>query len=261
MKRYLRIYLAILKINLAYLFAYRANFINNIIVSLGWGVFQIVWIVLLTGKRGDFYGWTQNDLVFLTLGYFMTLGIFHFLFSRNFDAFSRVIDRGEFDAILLKPLDSQMHATMRIVSYANLIRSLVGLVLIIGWTSVQQYSITLGEVFLFGLYIGVGVMTMYSIWLLFSTTLIWYPNLSNMIDLLYTINGFARYPAEMIKNSGKLVLYFLIPLLLTISTPVKILLHKNAVEDIVILTLCCIVLFTGSRIFWNHSLKHYTSAS
>ncbi|MFZ2026715.1 MAG: ABC-2 family transporter protein [Microgenomates group bacterium] len=261
MKRYLRIYLAILKINLAYLFAYRANFINNIIVSLGWGVFQIVWIVLLTGKRGDFYGWTQNDLVFLTLGYFMTLGIFHFLFSRNFDAFSRVIDRGEFDAILLKPLDSQMHATMRIVSYANFIRSVVGLVLIVVWTTVQKYPITYGDALLFGIYIGVGVMTLYSIWLLFSTTLIWYPNLSNMIDLLYTINGLARYPSEMIRYSGKVILYFLIPLLLTISTPVKILLHKNAIEDVIALTLCCVILFTVSRIFWKHSLRHYTSAS
>lgn len=261
MKRYLRIYLAILKINLAYLFAYRANFINNIIVSLGWGGFQIVWIVLLTGKRGDFFGWSQNDLVFLTLGYFMTLGIFHFLFSRNFDAFSRVMDRGELDSILLKPLDSQMHVTMRIVSYANMIRSLVGLVLIVVWTVVQRYPVTIMEIFLFGLYIGVGVMTIYSIWLLFSTTLIWYPNLSNMIDLLYTINGFARYPAEIVRNSGKIVLYFLIPLLLTISTPVKILLHKNAFGDVIILSLCCGVLFMASRMFWKYSLRHYTSAS
>lgn len=261
MKRYLRIYLAILKINLAYLFAYRANFINNIIVSLGWGGFQIVWIVLLTGKRGDFFGWSQNDLVFLTLGYFMTLGIFHFLFSRNFDAFSRVMDRGEFDSILLKPLDSQMHVTMRIVSYANMIRSVVGLALIIAWVIIQRYPVTIMEVLFFGIYIGVGIMTLYSIWLLFSTTLIWYPNLSNMIDLLYTINGFARYPAEMVRNSGKIVLYILIPLLLTISTPVKILLHKNAVEDVIALSFCSGVLFVVSRIFWNYSLRHYTSAS
>lgn len=261
MKRYFRIYLAILKINLAYLFAYRANFINNIIVSLGWGVFQIVWIVLLTGKRGDFFGWSQNDMVFLTLGYFMTLGIFHFLFSRNFDSFSRVIDRGEFDTILLKPLNSQMYATMRIVSYANLIRSVVGLSLIVGWSIVQKYPITFGEALLFGVYVGVGVMTLYSIWLLFSTTLIWYPNLSNMIDLLYTINGLARYPSEMIRYSGKVVLYMLIPLLLTISTPVKILLHKNALEDVVSLTVCSVALFIVSRLFWNHSLRQYTSAS
>lgn len=261
MKRYLRIYLAILKINLAYLFAYRANFINNIIVSLGWGGFQIVWIVLLTGKRGDFFGWSQNDLVFLTLGYFMTLGIFHFLFSRNFDAFSRVMDRGEFDSILLKPLDSQMHVTMRIVSYANIIRSFVGLALIIAWVIIQRHPVTIMEVLFFGIYIGIGIMTLYSIWLLFSTTLIWYPNLSNMIDLLYTINGFARYPAEMVRNSGKIVLYILIPLLLTISTPVKILLHKNALEDVIISSLWSGVLFIASRIFWNYSLRHYTSAS
>lgn len=261
MKRYLRIYIAILKINFVYLLTYRANFINNIISALGWGAFQIIWIVLLTGKRGTFFGWTQDDMILLTFGYFMVLGIFHFLFSRNFDAFSRVIDRGEFDAILLKPLNSQFHATMRIVSYANLIRAAVGLILIIFWMNLKHYTVTPFQVVLFSFYIGVGVVTLYSIWLIFITAVIWYPNLSNMVELLYTINGFARYPAEMIRNSGKIVLYLFIPLSLSISAPMKVLLHKNAWEDVGLLSFVCILLFYVSHKFWQHSLKYYTSAS
>jgi len=261
MKRYLRIYKAILKINFVYLLTYRANFINDIISALGWGGFQIIWIVLLTGKRGAFFGWTQDDMILLTFGYFMVLGIFHCLFSRNFDAFSRVIDRGEFDAILLKPLDSQFHATMRIVSYANLIRAIVGLTLIIVWMSLKHYVVTPVQVVLFSFYIGVGVVTLYSIWLIFITTVIWYPNLSNMVELLYTVNGLARYPADMIRYSGKAILYVFIPLVLSISAPMKILLSKNAWEDVVLLSFVSILLFFVSHKLWKHSLKYYTSAS
>lgn len=250
-----------LRINLVYLLTYRANFINNIISSLGWGVFQIVWIGLLMGKRGTVFGWTSDDMILLTFGYFMVLGIFHFLFSRNFDAFSRVIDRGEFDAILLKPLDSQFHSTLRIASYANLIRALVGLILIIAWIVIKHYTVTPLQIILFSFYTCVGIITLYSIWLIFITTLIWYPNLSNMTDLLYTVNGLARYPGEMIRSSGKVLLYILIPLSLTISAPMKILLHKNALEDVLILTVVGIALFVVSRMFWKHSLKFYMSAS
>ncbi|MCX6732397.1 MAG: ABC-2 family transporter protein, partial [Candidatus Roizmanbacteria bacterium] len=256
-----RMYMAILKINLVYLLTYRANFINNIISALAWGAFQVIWIALLTGKRGTVFGWTPDDMILLTFGYFMVLGIFHFLFSRNFDMFSRIIDRGEFDAILLKPIDSQFHATMRIASYANLIRALVGLVLIIIWIVIKHYTVTPLQVILFSIYICVGVMTLYSIWLIFITTLIWYPNLSNMTDLLYTVNGLARYPGEMIRSSGKVILYILIPLALSISAPMKILLHKNALEDVVILTVSGLSLFIVSRMFWKHSLKFYKSAS
>lgn len=261
MDRYLRIYWAMIKINFAYLLAYRANFVNNIISALAWGTFQVVWITLLMGKRGTVFGWTADDMILLTFGYFMVLGVFHFLFSRNFDMFSRIIDRGEFDAILLKPIDSQFHSTMRIVSFANLVRAIVGLVLIIVWIVIKHYSVTLVQVVLFGFYMGIGVITLYSIWLIVITTLIWYPNLSNMTDLLYTINGLARYPGELIRSSGKIILYILIPLSLSISAPMKILLQKNALEDVVILTLSALVLFTVSRLFWKHSLKFYMSAS
>lgn len=250
-----------LKINLVYLLTYRANFISNIISALGWGGFQIVWITLLTGKRGVVFGWKQDDMILLSLGYFMVLGIFHFLFSRNFDMFSRIIDRGEFDAILLKPVDSQFQSTMRIASYANLVRAFVGLNLIIIWITVRHYSVSLLQGVLFCLYIGVGIMTLYSIWLLFITTLIWYPNLSNMTDLLYTINGLARYPGELIRSSGKIVLYVLIPIALSISAPFKILLNKDPIGDVLILSGLCILLFVLSRLFWKHSLKYYMSAS
>jgi len=260
-KRYLRIYRAILKINLVYLLTYRANFINNIVSALGWGAFQIVWIVLLTGKRGTAFGWTQDDMIFLTLGYFMVLGIFHFIFTRNFDTFSRIVDRGELDAILLKPIDSQFHSTMRIVNYANLVRAIVGIVLIIIWSSLKHYHMSPIDIVFFCIYVGVGVMTMYSIWLIFVTMIIWYPNLSNMVDLLFTINGFARYPVEMVRNSGKIALYIFIPLLLSISAPIKILIHKNATQDIITLTLICIGLFMFSRWLWKWALRYYTSAS
>ena len=250
-----------LKINFAYLLAYRANFITHLISAFSWGAFQIVWIVLLTGKRGVVFGWTQKDMILLTLGFFMVIGIFHFLFSSNFYLFSRVIDRGEFDAILLKPIDSQFHSTMRVVNYANFVRACVGLILIIGWLVMNHYTVTFIQIVLFSFYIVVGIITTYSIWLLFMTTLIWYPSLNNMVEFLFTLNGFMKYPGEMIRFSGTIVLYLLLPLVLAVSTPVKILVRKNSLEDMIVLSLIAICLFIISRLFWKYALKSYTSAS
>jgi ABC-2 type transport system permease protein len=171
------------------------------------------------------------------------------------------MDRGEFDALLLKPLDSQFSSTMSIVSYANLIRAFIGLILIIIWLIIKHYAVTFIQIIFFSFYIGVGVITLYSVWLLFISILIWYPNLNNMAEFLYTLNGLARYPGEMIRNSGKIVLYILLPISLSISTPIKILLHKNPQEDIITISLVCLTLFIIARIFWKRSLKFYTSAS
>jgi len=261
MLRYFRIYKAIFKINTAYMLTYRASFINGIVSSLGWGMFQIIWMTLLTTKAKTVFGWRQDEMIFLAMGYIVSLGVFHFFFSRNFDAFSRIIDRGEFDSHLLKPLDKQFLISSMILSYPNAIRTMVGIGLIIWWSVIHQYHIGLFEVLNFSFLIGVGVMTMYSIWFIFITSLIWYPNLNNMVDFLYTINGLSRYPSEMIRLSGKIILYLFLPLILVVATPIRALLQKNMWPDELLLVVICALLFYLSRKFWKYSLKYYTSAS
>jgi ABC-2 type transport system permease protein len=241
--------------------AYRTSFINNIVSSLGWGTFQIIWITLLTNKAKIAFGWKQDEMIFLAMGYIVSLGIFHFLFSRNFDAFSRIIDRGEFDSHLLKPLDTQFLISTMILSLANVIRTFVGIGLMIWWAMAHHYHIGIFEVLNFSFLIGVGVMLMYSIWFIFITSLIWYPNLNNMVDFLYTLNGLSRYPSEMLRMSGKLILYLFLPLSLIVATPIRALINKNLWPDELLLLLICASLFYVSRRFWKYSLKYYTSAS
>jgi len=261
MNRYLRIYKAIFKINTAYMLTYRTSFINGLVSSFGWGAFQIIWMTLLTNKTKMVFGWKQDEMILLALGYSVSIGILHFLFSRNFDAFSRIIDRGEFDSHLLKPLDSQFSISTSILSYPNAVRTVVGLGLIVWWSIAHNYHIGLIEILNFSFLIGAGVMVTYSIWCLFITLLIWYPNLNNMADLLYTMDGLARYPPEMIRMSGNIILYFLIPLTLVVATPVRVLLQKNMWPDEALLLGLCVLLLYLSRKFWKYSLKYYTSAS
>ena len=261
MQRYLRIYKAIVKINTALIFAYRANFINHLFSTFVWGAFNVIWILLLTTKTKYVSGWRSDELVIITVGYVIITGVYYSLFAHNFENFSRIIDRGEFDGVLLKPLDAQFQTSMLRVSFASLIRTILGGVFLIWWISFHQYNIGLFQVVSFITLIGVGVMMMYAVWFFFITLLIWYPNLNNMIEFLYTINGFVRYPTEMLKASGLTPLLLFIPLSLIVATPVKVLLQKNAWGDVGLLLVLAIGLFALSRIFWKYALKSYTSAS
>ncbi|MCX6731279.1 MAG: ABC-2 family transporter protein [Candidatus Roizmanbacteria bacterium] len=261
MRRYLRIYKAVLKINLSLILAYRANFISHLFSTTAWAAFNFIWIGLLTHKASSAFGWRSDELVVITIGYIIITGIYYFLFAHNFENFSQIIDHGRFDSILLKPLDSQFQISMMDASYASLIRTVLGVIGLIWWVSAHHYSVGLFQVVSFIVLMGVGVVVMYSVWFLFITTLIWYPNLSNIVDFLYTLNGFARYPAEMLRNSGIPSLILLVPISLIVATPVKILLQKNAWGDILLIIVIGCTLFWLSRIFWKFALKHYTSAS
>jgi ABC-2 type transport system permease protein len=65
----------------------------------------------------------------------------------------------------------------------------------------------------------------------------------------------------MYKGASIFLFFALFPLTLVVVTPIKVLLQKASVNDIVWLVVCAISLFIISRKFWQFALRSYTSAS
>lgn len=245
--------------NVAYLLAYRASSINGAIASTGWGTFQLMWVFMLTNKVQRVYGWNRDQLVLLAMGYVFIIGIFHFFFSRGFEDFSYIVNRGELDAYLLRPIDTQFFVSSLRIRLTNIVRITLGLGSMIWWIQYRGLHVTPGGVLLFGLFTIIGVTVLFSLWFFFSSLLIWYPNLNNLSDFLYTFNGFARFPVEMMLRTGNIFLYLLVPLMLVVAVPVKALLWEFNPLYIAISCIGSIMLFVSSRIFWRFALKSYTS--
>ncbi len=261
MKKYWKIYLELLKINLTHLFIYRANLINNILSSVAWGLFSIVTMLLFTSQAKQVLSWSREELMFLTATYAVLIGIFHMLFSRNFERLSQIIHYGELDNLLVKPIDSQFTVSFWLVNYAALMRLVIGIGLIIYLIINQHWVVSWYTIFYFCLMIGIGVVTLYSVWLIFMTLIVWQTHLYNLIDLMYTISGFGRMPKELFQETIGMFSFIVLPVVLIINVPAKALLSKPVNVDAFILLVLCIVLFILSRRFWQFALKSYTSAS
>jgi len=261
MKYYFNVYKRLLKINFSELIAYRAGFINSIISSLGWGFFQMVWVYLLTAKIKSAYGWNRDELVILAASYILFMGIFHMFFSRNLDNLSRIINYGQLDGYLLKPIDSQLLLTCWQINYSQIIRLFIGSYFITSTLIQMRYYPSVTNVIGFATLLIFGIILMYAIWFVVATLLIWNPQLSNLIDFLYNITGMSRYPPSMVKEFKSIVLLFFIPLMLTVAVPVKAMINKVLLGDIVQLLIFSIFLLYISRQFWHFALRYYASAS
>ncbi|MFA5136632.1 MAG: ABC-2 family transporter protein [Patescibacteria group bacterium] len=257
----MRLYRALFRFNIQNLIVYRAHFINSTISTVGWGVFQYVWIELLTIRTKSAFGWSKQELVTLAILYIIIIGIFHFFFSRNFDRFSRIIDKGELDFLLIKPVDSQLIATTHIHNYPNLIRVILGVFFLMIYTRSNNLFFTIQGWIGLVVLAFFGIMLLYSLWLFYCTLLIWFPRLTNVVEFLYTINGMARYPAEMIRELRNFVLFFLLPFSISIATPAKVLVRGAWDGDILFLIGLSGMFFILTRVFWKYALQHYTSAS
>lgn len=261
MKRYWQIYKSFFRFSFSNFVTFRAYAINSIVSTVGWGAFQFIWIQLLTAQTKSAFGWSKDELVILAILYIVIIGIFHFLFTRNFDRFSTIIDRGELDFLLLKPVDSQFMATCFFLNFSNLLRSALGIGLLIVYVNYRHIMITAVGVAGFVVFALFGIMLLYSLWLFYSTILIWFPRLTNIIDFLYTINGIARYPVEMIMELRNFLILFLLPFAITIATPAKVLVRGALEGEVWGLLAISIAMFAFTRSLWKFALRHYTSAS
>lgn len=259
--KYLRVYRTLLSLNFAQLSAYRGAFLNSCLNTIIWGSFSIIIIFLLTSRTSSIYNWTASELYILAGLYNIVIGLFHMLFSRNFERFSRVIHLGQLDTILIKPLDSQFLLSFWFINYTSLIRIVLGvgtIVFIISTTGVSFNPLVLIPFILLCI---LSLIMLYSIWFIISTILIWFTNLTNLVDLLYEVNAVARFPQEMYKGFGQIVIYFLFPLTILLTTPAKSLLQRIQLLDVLILLLVSLSLLFISRIFWRRALRFYNSAS
>ena len=182
-------------------------------------------------------------------------------FSKNFDRFSHVIQYGELDGLLIKPINTQFALSFWYISYHSIVRVLLsvfytGFALSLAHISVNVESIAL---FLFaGLF---GIIILYAVWYLVMTLIIWFPDVYNMVELLFAVDTLSRYPPQVLWTMRVAAFFIFFPMTLIVSVPTKVLLHTVTAVDMTILMGFAVVLFYLSKIFWLFALRYYTSAS
>lgn len=261
MKRYVRVYLTLIRLNAESLIIYPANLYNSLIAAIVWGFFSLYSIILLTSQTRGAFGWTREELLLLNGIYGIIIGIFHTVFSQNFERFSSVIHQGQLDNVLIKPIDSQFLLSFWMFRWVGLSRILIALGYVIILFQSLALKFTYLDISLFSLLSLLGILLLYSIWYMIITLTIWFTRLANLVELMFNITGIARYPRTMLAQSVGYAFWFLFPLLLIINIPTKVFLHRLDIAEVFSLIILAVLLFLGSRVFWRFALRYYSSAS
>lgn len=260
MKRYFRIYRTFLGLNYARTMAYRADLLNGILASLFWAGFSVIAIYALTAKSPSVFGWTREE-IFVLIGVFniMVGGTFRMLFAKNFDQLTHIIERGELDGVLLKPIDSQFFVSFQYCSLYNGARVIFACIFtafMLHLANVPFSILALGEFLVLAI---LGLIILYAVWYIVLTLLIWFPDLYNLAESLYTIDQITRFPPQILNELRFLFLFF--PLTLVVSIPAKALLQKLTVFDTILIIITAVIMLFVTRTFWKFALRFYTSAS
>lgn len=247
--------------NISRLLIYRSNFINNLVSSLVWAVFAFITIILLTGKTQTIGGWSRSELMLLTAMYSILIGLFHTFLTRNFERMPIVINKGLLDVVLLAPVDAQFVLTTRLMNFTSLIRVVAGIVFVAFMMVSGHIPTNVAGIFGALVLLLVGLLLLYTIWFLVLIFVIYNPQLSNLVDLMFTVSSFGKYPRSMFGVLPREFFLVVLPLTFVSIPSVQMLLGRMSAEEYFGLFGYCVVLFALTRTAWLYSLRHYTSAS
>lgn len=257
----MRVYTTYVRMAIKSMLLFRVNTVGMLVSTVLWSGLTLSTVYFTTRSIRTVFGYSGEQLMILAAIQVIFLGFFHGIISKNMERIPELMNRGTFDFLLLKPIDAQFSASLTYVYPAYTVRILLGVGVLAYYLHLYGFATSWFSIALFGIFLIFGFVTIYSVWLLVTTLVVWFPQMDNIVDFLYYLNVSSRFPYEFLREIGIVALLCLFPFAISLTIPMKVLLGSATVTEVVILVLVALALFTISRKFWVFALKHYTSAS
>jgi ABC-2 type transport system permease protein len=118
--RYARAYRAFLRNCLARALEFRGHFLFLTVSNCLWAVLWLALATFIFGNVRSVAGWDLDRMILLTGTFQLVLSLTNFLFYANMLRLSELVNKGELDFVLIKPMSSQFLVSTRYVTFNEL---------------------------------------------------------------------------------------------------------------------------------------------
>jgi ABC-2 type transport system permease protein len=265
---YFRVFATFFRNSLVREMTFRSNLLITIVTRLFYFVAQVALFEIIYRQVNAIDDWTRPEyFAFLATGMLIN-SLVETFFMPNCANFSELIRTGNLDFVLLKPIDPQFLVSFEKMELAMLNQALLALGLL-GYALVRIGGpIDPIRAAMYVLFVAVGVAFFYSLMLMLASTSVWFGRNTGLYDFWFYIIIFARYPREIYGGSlaGDALQFtfsFMIPILLVVTVPSRVLLAKVLTPSwLTLVALAAAALgLVISRAVFRSSLRAYRSAS
>src|SRR5262245_41224963 len=172
-RRYLRVYLACWRNCLARELEFRTSFALSAGSTMLWALFSMLLAGLIFSNVRQVAGWDLDRMFILTGTFLLVEGLSAALFHRNMQRLSELVNKGELDFVLIRPISSQFLVSVRYVDFGDLPTAVVGIAYIV--IGVGRLGLAPGPVEI-GSYLVLvlsALVSLYAIWFLLVTLVLW----------------------------------------------------------------------------------------
>ncbi|MSR43683.1 MAG: hypothetical protein EXS29_02600 [Pedosphaera sp.] len=260
--RYLGLYAALWKNSVTREMGFKSNFLLWIVVEMLWFALQLTFMAVIYSHTERIGTWTKWEVVLLVGAAHFIQQIFTALFLVNCTQLSEHIRTGKLDFMLLLPINTRFLVSLRQVDLGGFINAGSAVAVMVYAARELHLAPSALQIAGFLALCAIGLLIHYSLMFLLSAISFWTVKAQGIVYGYYNLFNIARMPDAAFHGLFKAVFTFVLPILLVVNVPVKLLTNKlQSPLELALLLAMALACFTVSELFWRLSLRRYTSAS
>lgn len=261
MKRYITLIRLFIKTSLLAELEYRVNFIGLLLMAVVDAAWSIGGALLFFSHRATIGGWTFHEALVVNGLYFLAYGFVDVVMRPNIDDLVQHIRTGTLDFVLVKPINAQMHATLRRFSMNKLSSVAVGFAIIIYALIQLRQSPSLGQLALFVLLAAGAAVLLYAAMTILATLSFWLVDITNIDEAVVGFLGAGRYPVAAFPEPLRGLLTFVVPIAFITTVPAEVLLGRLSPPFVLFGWIMALALLALGAGLWKVAVRYYSSAS
>ena len=261
MKRYLRLYLHFLRFSFSRAFEFRVDFWFRIVMDCVFYAVNLIFFTLLYGQTETIGGWTLDQTYIFIAGFFLVDAIHMTVFSNNMWWLPLLVNKGDLDYYLVRPVSSLFFLSLREFAANSFINLLIAIG-IVTW-AIARYPGELSAVNIstFAVLILAGAFLHYCLHLLFILPVFWLHTNRGLAMVFFSIGKLGERPDRIYTGLTRVILLTVLPLALIASIPTDTLFVGLTVERALHVAAVCVGMFGLLVFLWGRGLRGYVSAS
>jgi len=240
---------------------YRLNFFVQLIHSALALLTGLVAIALVFSYVQTLNGWTAPELLAVMGVHILLSGFLRSFVIPNMQDMMRQVQDGEFDFVLVKPVDALLLVSIRRVQVWQLVDVIVGVVVIVWAVIGMEQTMRWWQPLTFIVLLACGGIILYCLWVLITTTAFKWVRVEEITQLMEGVYQTGRWPVAIYPSWLRYSLTFVIPLAFAITIPASALANRITPGVVALALVVTAIVAVATRAAWRYGLRWYSGAS
>lgn len=261
MTRYLRLFGHFVRFAFARALTFRLDFFFRVGMDALWYAQYFAFFALLNAKSPTLGGWDAGQVRVFAGTLFVYDAIQMTLLANNLWAFPLLVNKGDLDYHLLRPVSALFVVSLRDFA-ANSFLNLLMAVGILAWILAgYDGPLDAPRLLLYAALLPVGVFIHWALHLLFLLPVFWIQSARGFRDLSWAVDVYNARPVGVYKGWLRRLLTTALPLGVIVSYPTRVLVEGPSLEVPLHMLGVALAFFVLVRVVWARGLRAYSSAS